>query len=132
MRIAGPNGPLEIQPNFLAEQADVDDLATAVELGARHRTAASVYGPDQALLEIGVRIALGAGRQDVTGLLLAVVLRLLAAGLAMGAIGARLTMRAMRSSLFGIAASDLTMPIAAAVLLAAVARLDPVNALRQE
>jgi choline dehydrogenase len=33
MRTAEPNGPLEIQPNFLAEQADVDALATGVELG---------------------------------------------------------------------------------------------------
>src|SRR5262249_7062975 len=29
----GPNGPLEIQPNFLAEQADVDALASGVDLG---------------------------------------------------------------------------------------------------
>jgi predicted permease len=94
--------------------------------------------------EIGLRIALGAARPDVTRLLLAGVLRLLVAGLAVGAIGAWFTMRAMRSSLFGIAASDLTIPIAAAVLLTAVAllaawlparraaRLDPMNALRQE
>src|SRR5262249_41572969 len=35
LRIRGtePNGPLEIQPNFLAEQADVDALASAVDLG---------------------------------------------------------------------------------------------------
>jgi choline dehydrogenase-like flavoprotein len=33
MRTAEPNGPLEIQPNFLAEQADVDALAVGVELG---------------------------------------------------------------------------------------------------
>jgi choline dehydrogenase len=33
MRTAEPNGPLEIQPNFLAEQADVDALAIGVELG---------------------------------------------------------------------------------------------------
>jgi choline dehydrogenase len=32
LRTAEPNGPLEIQPNFLAEQADVDALATGVEL----------------------------------------------------------------------------------------------------
>jgi choline dehydrogenase len=30
---AGHDGPLEIQPNFLAEQADVDALVTGVELG---------------------------------------------------------------------------------------------------
>jgi choline dehydrogenase len=33
LRAAGPDGPLEIQPNFLAEQADVDALASCVELG---------------------------------------------------------------------------------------------------
>jgi choline dehydrogenase-like flavoprotein len=33
LRTAEPNGPLEIQPNFLSQQADVDALATAVELG---------------------------------------------------------------------------------------------------
>ena len=33
LRTADPNGPLEIQPNFLAEQADVEALATGVELG---------------------------------------------------------------------------------------------------
>jgi choline dehydrogenase len=33
LRTADLNGPLEIQPNFLAEQADVDALATGVELG---------------------------------------------------------------------------------------------------
>jgi choline dehydrogenase len=33
LRTADPNGPLEIQPNFLAEPADVEALATCVELG---------------------------------------------------------------------------------------------------
>jgi choline dehydrogenase len=33
LRTADPNGPLEIQPNFLAELADVEALATCVELG---------------------------------------------------------------------------------------------------
>ena len=33
LRTADPNGPMEIQPNFLAEQADVEALATCVELG---------------------------------------------------------------------------------------------------
>src|SRR5262245_42613095 len=34
MKTAEPNGPLEIQPNFLSEQADVDALVTGLELGA--------------------------------------------------------------------------------------------------
>src|SRR5262249_38857157 len=33
LRTADPNGPLEIQPNFLAEQADAETLAAGVELG---------------------------------------------------------------------------------------------------
>src|SRR5262249_32973220 len=33
MKTAEPNGPLEIQPNFLKEQADVDALVAGVELG---------------------------------------------------------------------------------------------------
>ena len=33
MKTAEPNGPLEIQPNFLMEQADVDALVAGIELG---------------------------------------------------------------------------------------------------
>ena len=33
LRTADPNAPLEIQPNFLAEQADAEALAAGVELG---------------------------------------------------------------------------------------------------
>jgi choline dehydrogenase len=33
MKSAGHNGPLEIQPNFLSEQADIDALVAGVELG---------------------------------------------------------------------------------------------------
>jgi choline dehydrogenase len=33
MKTAEPNGPLEIQPHFLSEQADVDALVAGVELG---------------------------------------------------------------------------------------------------
>src|SRR5262249_38939287 len=33
LRAADPNAPLEIQPNFLAEQADAEALAAGVELG---------------------------------------------------------------------------------------------------
>jgi choline dehydrogenase len=33
MKTAEPNGPLEIQPNFLSEQADLDALVAGIELG---------------------------------------------------------------------------------------------------
>ncbi|MBS1855448.1 MAG: ABC transporter permease, partial [Acidobacteria bacterium] len=94
--------------------------------------------------EIGVRIALGAGRGDVTAMLLAGVLRLLATGLVPGAVGAYFAVRALRGTLFGIAAWDLTMPAASAAVLAGAALaaawlparraalLDPMDALRRE
>jgi len=72
------------------------------------------------------------------------VLQLLAVGLAIGGMGAFFAMRALHGTLFGIAPSDVTMPVVAGLLLAAVAlvagwiparragRLDPMDALRQE
>jgi predicted permease len=92
--------------------------------------------------EIGVRIALGAARGQVTRLMLTGIARLLALGLAVGALGAYFAMRAMRGTLFGIPEWDLTMPVAAGLVLVLVAvlaawlparragRLDPMDALR--
>ncbi|HKE24023.1 MAG TPA: ABC transporter permease [Bryobacteraceae bacterium] len=94
--------------------------------------------------EIGIRIALGAGRAGVVGLVLREAAVLLGCGLAIG-VGLALWLgRAARSLLFGLKPSDGATLAAAMLLLAAVAlaasfvparrasRLEPMQALREE
>jgi predicted permease len=102
------------------------------------------YTTRQRTHEIGIRIALGAGKGDVFRQVLGQGLRLTFAGLAVGiAVSAVLT-RFLRGLLFGVGAADwLTLAIVAAVLclvaLAAcyfparrAASVDPMQALRTE
>jgi len=56
--------------------------------------------------EIGLRIALGAGRSPILSLVLTEGLTLACLGLVLGLIGAYLVGRAMRTMLYGIAAID--------------------------
>jgi putative ABC transport system permease protein len=56
--------------------------------------------------EIGVRIALGAQKHDVLGLVFAQATRLVAAGLALGFITAFSLTRLLKSFVFGINATD--------------------------
>ena len=94
--------------------------------------------------ELGVRMALGAVRRQVLGLVLRQSMTLVAAGLGLGLLGAWLSSRLLAGFLYGIAATDpLTFAVVPA-LLAAVAlaaawlparratRVDPVTALRIE
>jgi putative ABC transport system permease protein len=92
--------------------------------------------------EIGIRVALGAGREDVVRMVVAEGLRLFAAGGALGLAAALLAGRALGRFLFGIGGSDPITFIAAPALLAAAAlaaswiparraaKLDPLAALR--
>jgi putative ABC transport system permease protein len=94
--------------------------------------------------EIGLRIALGAGRMDVLRMVLGEGVRLSAIGLAAGLAGAYLVGRGMQSMLYGVQALDLTALGAVAALLMASALLaccvpaqraawvDPVVALRED
>jgi len=93
--------------------------------------------------EIGVRMALGAGRWQVVRLTTAHALRITLAGTAAGAALAFAVGQLMQSILFGLVSSNLwqlgvlMVVLAAAALLAAylparrAARIDPMNALRQ-
>ena len=94
--------------------------------------------------EISVRMALGAERGDVLRLIGGSGLRLVAAGLAVGLIGALATTRLVDGLLYGVAPSDPATFAFAGVMLAAVAacasllpalrasRLAPASALRDE
>ncbi|HKF44271.1 MAG TPA: FtsX-like permease family protein, partial [Thermoanaerobaculia bacterium] len=94
--------------------------------------------------EVGIRMALGAGRGDVIRLILGEGLALTGAGLAVGAVGAALLTRFLASLLFDVGRLDAPTWVAAALTLAAAGllaswlparramRVDPVRALREE
>ncbi|MGH9574862.1 MAG: ADOP family duplicated permease [Candidatus Acidiferrales bacterium] len=94
--------------------------------------------------EIGIRMALGAQRKDVFGLVLRHGMKMVLAGVAAGVAGALAVTRLLQTLLFGVKASDPLTIASAAVLVAFVAllacyiparratRVDPVTALRCE
>jgi putative ABC transport system permease protein len=102
------------------------------------------YTVAQRTAEIGVRMALGAGRHDVFALVVGEGLRLTAGGVALGLIGAAGASVAIRTLLFGVTPLDPpTFALTTAALFAAAlaaclvpayraARVEPVTALRTE
>jgi len=94
--------------------------------------------------EIGIRIALGAARGRVIRLVLGEVTRIVAIGVALGAVAALLTTRWVEAFLYGLTPSDPTTIIGSAVVLSVVelaagalpawraARVDPISALRED
>ena len=102
------------------------------------------YSVSQRTREIGVRIALGAQRSNVLGLVLREGLQVLAFGLLLGLVGALSATRIMRSLLYSTSATDALSFIATSFTLIAVAllacyiparratKVDPMVALRYE
>jgi putative ABC transport system permease protein len=94
--------------------------------------------------EIGVRMALGARRADMSSLMLAMGGRLIALGIALGGVASFASMRLLRSQLFGVEPTDPIAYVAVTVLLSIVglaacyvpaqraAAVDPMIALRHE
>jgi putative ABC transport system permease protein len=102
------------------------------------------YSVAQRTHEIGVRMALGAGRRDVLRLVVGQGMKPVLVGLAVGLAGALALTRLMKALLFGVSSSDPLTFGSIALLLALVAllacwvparratRVNPTVALRQE
>jgi predicted permease len=102
------------------------------------------YSVSRRVSEIGVRMAFGAGRGRILGLILREAMTMAVAGAVIGVVGALVAARFLGSLLYGLTAHDpVTLTVATIVLLgvatlAAVApawrasRLDPLIALRTE
>jgi predicted permease len=102
------------------------------------------YAVAQRTREIGIRMALGAQREQIGTQFLSLGLRLLAAGTILGFIGAWLAGRAMQSVLFDMPTLPLTILLGTALVMTAVSlvacliptrratRVDPIVALRTE
>jgi len=76
------------------------------------------YAVEQRTREIGIRVALGAERRDVTQLVLSDGLRLASAGVASGGLAAMGLMRVLRTMLFEVSPGDpATLAFTAGVLL---------------
>ena len=102
------------------------------------------YSVAQRTREIGIRVALGARRRDVLGLVLREALRLTALGVALGLVGAFVATRVLRSLLFEVKPTDPATFICLSLLLTFVAlvasyiparratKVDPLVALRYE
>ncbi len=94
--------------------------------------------------ELGVRMALGAQRRDILGLVLGQVTRLTAIAVLIGLLGAALLVRMIGTMMYGVRATDPVTYVGTALLLGSVAllaamvparraaRANPMSALRAE
>lgn len=102
------------------------------------------YAVAQRTREMGLRMALGAPRRAVLGLVVRQGMALSLAGLALGVIGALAASRLLRTLLYGLTATDIATYVAVVVVIALVTcmasylpgwratRIDPAMALRVE
>jgi predicted permease len=118
--------------------------ATALLLTAIGIYGVMAYSVSQRTSEIGIRIALGAGKDSIFRLIVGQAMTIVAISLVAGVLGAFAATRLLNSLLFGIGASDPVTFGAIVLLVSAVAfiaawlparramRVDPIIALRAE
>jgi len=118
--------------------------ATALVLTAIGIYGVMAYSVSQRTSEIGIRIALGAGKNSIFRLIVGQAMTIVAISLVAGVVGAFAATRLLNSLLFGIGASDPVTFGAIVLLVSAVAfiaawlparramRVDPIIALRAE
>ena len=131
------------EPRFLAFLVSVF-AALALMLSAIGIYGVMAYAVSQRTSEIGVRMALGAGRSEVFGLIVREGLKLTVLGIALGLVASFALAHSISSLLFGVAASDpMTFVVTTSILLAVATlasivpahratRVDPIVALRAE
>lgn len=102
------------------------------------------YSVSQRTSELGIRLALGASRQNIFRIILGQGFRLVLVGLVLGLLGAFALTRLIRSLMFGVTPSDPLTFVAVSSLLLAVTiaasalpafratKVDPLKALRSE
>jgi putative ABC transport system permease protein len=131
------------EPRFLALLVGVF-AALALVLAAIGIYGVLSYAVSQRISEIGVRLALGAGRRDVFSLIVKDGLRLTLAGVVIGVVTSLLVAPALSTLLFDVKPVDpLTFVIVVVAILGVAAcasiiparrgmRVDPLAALRME
>lgn len=117
---------------------------TAMLLAAIGLYGVLAHAVGQRTREIGIRLALGAGRREVLRMVMGQAGRLAVAGVTTGLVAAVLASRLLRSQLFEVAPTDTTTYLVVAVGLMVVAlvaswiparraaRIDPITALRHD
>ena len=144
---------VQTMPQHIDDQLGSETLAARLlwifAIAAVLIAAAGLYGllsysVTQRTREIGVRLALGAQREDVLRMVLRQASRLLIAGLLIGILAAYFATKLVRSFLYGVAQHDFPTIAAVSALLLAVglvasyiparraASIDPMQALRSE
>ena len=118
--------------------------AIALGLAAVGLYGVVAYGVSLRTQEIGIRMAIGAGRGDVMRMIITGGMRVALIGVVVGIAGALALSRLMRTMLFEVTAVDPASYVATALMLLVVAalacyiparramRLDPLSALRQD
>ncbi len=134
---------LEWQPRFLV-QTLTGFAILALVLAATGIYAVLAYAVSERTREIGVRVAVGAGRGDILSMVARDALKLAALGVGLGLLGALAASRGLESQLLGVTARDpwtyatLALGLTGIALLASylpalrATRVDPVVALRSE